>query len=366
MPLMSREVGSAGGVTPSRSVPNPALLVRCELNDSSAALCLHQLAAALEAGLPPASALAAVAIQSGDGPQGAALARAARQAGDGISLSTCLGRMVGLLGEGELGLLRAGELGGFPAASLRWIAEGRERRGDLRRRRGPWVLFSHLNWAALWLSVPLAGLLISAIPSLDLTAGIPTGVRLLMLVTLPGMLITICGPAAARILVRRFGQREAWPSLEARLPVLRGPLLAQARVLFVRLLRQLLATGLPPAAAWEAAAPALPAARLRSEALSQLARVRADGRISTGFAGCGFLPSQLGVRARAAEDAGALLEELELQGELLAAEAEREAARSGPILAAWSVGLSAVLAVLVWAGFLVQYFQAVFKIADGF
>jgi type II secretory pathway component PulF len=221
----------------------------------------RQLASLTDAGFTPAAALADLAARTADARLAQATHRMAQATGRGASLAGELARENGLFPEHIVGLVAAGEAGGFLPFVFDEAALGAEQDEAMRQGLG-WVRF--LSWQSVWSVLLLAPLF----PSLKIDdimgSFVLYGKRLLFL----------CVPIALLLhgacwLLGRWWRTPAAERLRdglcLRIPVMAKLARMRALASFTRVLRKLLTAGVGPETAYRAATRAVPNILLREQ-----------------------------------------------------------------------------------------------------
>jgi type IV pilus assembly protein PilC len=231
----------------------------------------RQMASLLGAGFTPAAALADLAPRTRRRSIATAARAMAAATANGSALSREMAHHPGLFAPNVVGLVAAGETGGFLPFACEEAALHAEQ--DAALRQGLW-LPKFLIWQSVW-SVPLtlplfptffshpsmAGL--RAYASATLRLALPAGIALHLLAALAGRLWR--QPFAADIKDR----------LSLALPVTRRLARARGLAAFTRVLRRLLLAGISPEPAFTAAARAVPNGVLRDRLLGGVEVLRA-------------------------------------------------------------------------------------------
>jgi type II secretory pathway component PulF len=301
----------------------------------------RQLAALTDAGFTPAAALADLAPRTADPRLSKATFRMAQATASGASLAGELSREGGLFPEHVVGLVAAGEAGGFLPFAFDEAALGAEQDEAMRHGLG-WVRF--LSWQSVWSVILLAPLF----PSIDVNS-FPQSVsnygRTLLFIGVPiGLLFHgLCGWLGRWW--RTPGAERTRDGLCLKIPAMARLARMRALASFTRVLRKLLAAGVNPETAYRAASRAVPNIYLREQLEKGIPVLRNAGGIDGAIKASGLMdhdPLQLLITG---QQTGKWTETLEQITAFYQEEAARatEAARSaqkrfGTILTLLSMG----------------------------
>ncbi|MGC4045485.1 MAG: type II secretion system F family protein [Armatimonas sp.] len=221
----------------------------------------RQLASLSDAGFTPAAALADLGSRTADARLAQALLRMGQAVSRGASMAGEMARENGLFPEHIVGLVAAGEAGGFLPFVFDEAALGAEQDEAMRQGLG-WVRF--LSWQSVWSVILLAPLF----PSLrvdDIGASFVRYGKNLFFIAVPiGLALHgICWalgrwwrtPAAERM-------RDGFC---LRIPVMAKLARMRALASFTRVLRKLLSAGISPETAYRAATRSVPNILLREQ-----------------------------------------------------------------------------------------------------
>lgn len=199
----------------------------------------------------------------------------------------------------EVGLVRAGELGGFIVEALRELQGQME--ADLEARRklaGSWLYFWIVAATAVWVTIPISSVVRPAAANLDVRAGIPAIGHTLLTFSLPVTLAVVFGSLAFRWFVRTAAGRSLWSRIALRLPGLGALAVGRSRAVFAASLRFLYHGGVNPYDAWTAATEAVPNDVIRGRLAAQAERLRVGGKFSEALAAANvYPPTEVGLLA---------------------------------------------------------------------
>lgn len=328
------------------------------------ALFFRQMAALLKAGMTPGAALSNLAPRTANPKLQAAGMLIANNVSSGASLAGELARTNGLFPEHCVGLIAAGEVGGFLPFAFEEAALGAEQ--DAALRKGLWWVRA-LIWQSIWSVLLFQPMFPSINPKHfeDIRAHILTYVRWEVFLCIPlGLAMHLAAyfggkwwatPAAAR----------TRDSLSLRFPVMARLHKTRALASFTRVLSKLLNAGVAPTVAFEAAARAVPNTVLRDQLLAGVPVVRGAGGIDQAIQATGLMdfdPVQLLITG---QHTGTLTESLDNVTSFYQEEAARatEQARKAQkqlagILTIASMGYVAILTTYYG-------YKLAFQIADG-
>lgn len=217
----------------------------------------RQLATLLRAGMPVVGGLSVLARQERNAAFGAVLRSLVEVIRAGGALSDALAAQPRIFGRLEIGMVRAGELGGALAPALERLAEYQEKSLQLRGR-----ILAALVYPLVVLAVAaliLAGLLVLVVPRFqgifaDLLKGAPLPALTQLVLDLSGLVQThfvaglgvVLGFGVMLVMVRRSRRGARWfDTLAIRLPLLGGLCLKVVLARASRTLGTLLASGVP-------------------------------------------------------------------------------------------------------------------------
>lgn len=240
----------------SHAMPGASPLTASE---RSIARLFHQLHIAFRAGMPAFHAISTVAGQIHERSLRQVLGEISLGVRDGNRISDLMERYPRLFSGGDVGTVRAAEMGGFLPEALESIAKRYEEDDNTRRRLRVWVWFFHSNVLVFFCLFALAPFFAAAIRAgFDAQAGFMAVGRTFLTVTLP-----LCLLYYGALTAFYFGRRNPalayrWHRLLLRLPVVGRINFLRSNAVFTRTLQQLYGAGVMPASAWETAAAAVP------------------------------------------------------------------------------------------------------------
>ncbi len=245
----------------------------------------RQMASLLNAGFTPAAALGDLATRTAQKD----LARAARQAADGTArgetISQNLLRFPALFAPHVVGLVGAGETGGFLPFAFEEAALGAEQ--DAALRQGLW-LPKLLIWQAIWSVLLLQPLFPSLNPD-NVLAGFAAFGRTLLLVCVPLGIGLHALAALAGWWWRQPANRLMRDRLSLRIPVMARVAKMRALAAFTRVLRRLLMAGVSPEPAFVGAARSAPNLALAERFLAGVPILRAGQGLDAAINATGLM-----------------------------------------------------------------------------
>lgn len=259
----------------------------------------HQLYLSFRAGMPAFQALSTVGEQVRSSPLRSALGEIANGVRDGERLSVLMERFPRMFSRGDVGMVRAAEMGGFLPEALEALSVQHEQDCNTRRRLAIWEWLFHSN--ALFLP-PLIALL-SFFGALlrsegQLGPALWAVGRTFLFVSVP-MTLVYLGLVYGFHRLRRsptFAYR--WHRFLLRLPVAAKINFLRANAVFTRVLQQLYQAGVSPASAWDTASGAVPNLYLADRYMQGMPMVESTGRLSVGMQHIGLLsPEDVGMVA---------------------------------------------------------------------
>ncbi len=260
----SVQVVTSGAEAP---VPSPSMVAPPVSGNVAAAppaalgIFFRQLASLTDAGFTLAAALSDLGSRTGDARLGKAALRMGQATSRGASMAGEMAREGGLFPEHIVGLVAAGEAGGFLPFVFDEAALGAEQDEAMRQGLG-WVRF--LSWQSIWSVILLAPLF----PSLrveDVGASFVRYGKNLFFIAVPiGLALHGICWALGRWW-RTPGAERMRDGLCLRIPVMAKLARMRALASFTRVLRKLLAAGVYPETAYRAATRAVPNILLREQ-----------------------------------------------------------------------------------------------------
>jgi type II secretory pathway component PulF len=205
----------------------------------------------------------------------------AEQARGGGALADEIARFPGVFNAAHVGLVRAGELGGFIVDALKELVSQIEADLEARRRCTVWILhFWIVAGVAVWLAIPMASIVRPAAEAIDPGAGLPAVLRAFLFFSVPVTLGILAAVFGSCRVVRHPGLRRRWHRILLRLPVFGGLAVGRCRAIFAASLRLLYRGGVNPIDAWSAASEAVPNAIWSERLAAQTAAIHSGGRFS--------------------------------------------------------------------------------------
>ncbi len=300
MPAAPSPVPAAAGTgvfAPAAPAAVPGPRSRLSADTRSVARMYHQLHLSFRAGMPAYQALTTVQGQIHHGALRQVLGEMGEGVRDGQLLSTLMERYPRVFSAGDVGMLRAAELGGFLPEALQFLADRHEQDDNTRRRLRIWVWFFHSNVLGLLLVLPGAFFLKESVGALagppggpsPVMAGLAAAARAFTFLSVPlgalyfGFLAWFYQARNNPDLARR------WHQILLRLPVVGKINFLRANAVFTRVLEQLTRAGVGAETAWQAAAAGVPNLFLSDRFGAMTPTVRATGKYSTAMQQVGLL-----------------------------------------------------------------------------
>lgn len=244
-------------------------------------LFFRQLASLVHAGFTVSSALTDLAPRTRHKAIGAAATRIAEATGQGKSLASEMARFPHVFAPHVVGLVAAGEAGGFLPFAFEEAALGAEQ--DAALRQGLW-LPKLLVWQAVW-----SVLLLQPLFPRVFTEGLAAYGRVVLLIVLPlGVGLHLLAALAG------WSWRQPWAARFRDTLLLRFPVtgrLARMRALasFTRVLRRLLLAGISPEPAFTGAARSVANGALADRLLAGVPIVRAGQGLDAAISATGLM-----------------------------------------------------------------------------
>jgi general secretion pathway protein F len=266
--------------SPSPRVPAASLPSGPRLPTRVLAQFYYELYASLQAGIPAFQALHDVASRTfhpGMRMMAASMAEAARS---GCRLADEMGRYPGAFDPAHVGLVRAGEMGGFLVEALKELTEQMEGDLEARRRCNLSIVYFWMVVAAALFAITASSIVRPAVAAGSAAAGLPAVLRTLITICLPVALVIAAGAFAFRAVIRRPRGRERWHRMLLRLPGLGALAVSRSRAVFAASLRLLYHGGVNPYDAWVAASSSAPNLELARRLGAQSELIRSGGKFS--------------------------------------------------------------------------------------
>jgi general secretion pathway protein F len=340
---------------------------------SSRALSLfyEELYTTFRAGIPLGQALTAVSSRLPHAGLRAAVADLGRGVEAGASLGKVLLRYPMMFRTGDRGLLAAAEEGGFLEQALRLLADRHESDEQVHRRTRFWARYLIvLLFVATFLTFPIVSFCRAAFaPELTdaptaaehLVPGFRAFAHTVLTVSLPAALVAGGMALWFRSLIVWPTRRRQWHAVLLALPGMGGLAWARARELFARALQLLYHSGVPPAAAWVAAAGAVPNEELGARLALQARFVEAGGRFSEAMRRSGVFGEAEAGMVASGETVGSVEEMLAKVADYQAGEVESALQRL-PIFARMIfLGLGGLVTVIAVATTYRAFYGAIFR-----
>lgn len=248
-------------------------------------LFFRQMASLAQAGFTVSASLADLGPRTAQRGLRDAAMQMARDTASGLSFAACLSQYPNLFAPHVVGLVAAGETGGFVPFAFEEAALGAEQ--DAALKQGLWWP-KFLTWQGVWSVLLFAPLF----PSLDLeNIGASAGryARATLLLTiLVGIPLHGLTWLIGWMRHQPFA-RDGFDALSLRLPVFRRVARTRALAAFTRVLRRLLMSGVSVEPAYVGAAQSVPNAALRAKLLAGVSIVRAGRGVDEAVEASGLM-----------------------------------------------------------------------------
>jgi len=339
--------------TPSRESGS-----RLSADARAVAQMFHQLHIAFRAGMPAIQAITTVAGQSHNPAVRQALTEIGRGVQNGETISEHMTRYPRVFSKGDIGTIRAAEMGGFLPEALDMLAKLHEQDDNTQRRLRIWIWFFHVNVAL----IPFIVAMISFFPAFaaaefNLGAGMNAVGRTFTFVSIP-MIIAYVGSLLAFKSLRtspRFTER--WHRLLLKTPVVGKVSYLRANAVFSRTLQYLNHAGVNARSAWETAAGAVPNRALAERFAAGQPLVNDTGRFSPAMESVRLLdPNDIGMVATG-ESVGEVPQALDYLADRYEAETESALGASVVRGAITSVTWVVILTGVVFIAFVYAYLK---------
>jgi type II secretory pathway component PulF len=267
----------------------------------------------------------------------------------------------------EIGLVRAGEMGGFVVEALKELQTQIETDLETRRRCNfPIVYFWIVFITAVWITIPFTSIVKPAISANNAAAGIPAIFLTMLHFSLPLTLAVLGGVWLFRRLPRHPRWRRRWHTCLLRLPGFGAIAVGRSRAVFAAALRMLYHGGVNPYDAWSAASDSVPNLILSEQLGAQREGVRVGGKFSDAMRNSGVYPlSDVGQLATG-ERTGNIEEVLGRIADSYNQEAGAALARMPLVVKVALLVIGTVIAVAAMGAGVYKYFMGVFQGVDAF
>jgi type II secretory pathway component PulF len=277
---------------PSGAVATAAQLRGGAPSPEDIALFFRQMASLLHAGFTIGNALSDLGVRTRHRGLSAAAKAMAQNVVNGASLADEMSRYPTIFAPHVVGLVSAGEQGGFVEFSFEEIALGAEQ--DAALRQGMWLPI-FLWWQSIW-SILLFAPMFPSLNLNNLIGSVVTYGRWIMLVCIPlGLLMHLTAWLLGRMR-HQPAYRATFDRISLRLPVMANLAKARALAAFTRVLRRLLLSGVSAEPAFAAAVSSVPNAALRERLSPGITVIRNGGGLDEAISATGMFghdPMQL-------------------------------------------------------------------------
>lgn len=318
----------------------------------------HQLFIAFRAGMPAIQAITTVAGQSHNPAVRQALTEIGRGVQGGQNISENMSRYPRVFSRGDVGTIRAAEMGGFLPEALELLAKLHEQDDNTQRRLRIWIWFFHANVAL----IPFIVAMIAFFPAFaasefKLSAGLGAVGQTFLWVSLP-MIAAYVGSLVAFKTLRtspRFTER--WHRLLLRAPVVGKISYLRGNAVFSRTLQYLTNAGVDARSSWETASGAVPNRALAERFAAGQSLVNDTGRFSPAMESVRLLdPNDVGMVATG-ESVGEVPQALDYLADRYEAETESALGASVVRGALTSVTWVVILSGVVFIAFVYAYLK---------
>ncbi|HEU4753327.1 MAG TPA: type II secretion system F family protein, partial [Armatimonadota bacterium] len=267
-------------------------------NERARARMFHQLYISFRAGMPAYQAVTTVASQVFEPALRQALVELGVGIQQGHALSLLMERYPRLFSRGDVGIIRAAELGGFLPEALESIARRYEEDDNTRRRLRIWVWFFHSNVITLALAIAFAFFFFAFISTMNPLAGAAAVGRAFLLISLPMLLLYFGGLLYLQRIRTNPAKAYAWHRFLLRVPMAGKINRLRATSVFTRTLEYLSNSGVAGPTAWSTAAGAVPNLYLAEQFAGAAPAVAATARFTPAMQSSGlFDPADVGMVA---------------------------------------------------------------------
>jgi type II secretory pathway component PulF len=244
----------------------------------------RQLASLANAGFTPANLF----LDMGNRANHPGLREASMQIGratsNGATISSQMVQFPSLFAPHMLGLVQAGEMGGFLPFVFEEIALGCEQDAVVREGIG---FTRFLVWQSIW-SVLICQGFFSCLNAVDILASLKKAGLVMVIVVIPmGLIMHLVSHLGGLWWASSTGQ-ESHDKLLLKIPAMANLAKTRALATFTRMLRRLLLAGISAPVAYEAAARAVPNSVLRGKLLASAALVRSGNGMDAAITRAGL------------------------------------------------------------------------------
>jgi general secretion pathway protein F len=250
------------------------------LNERTLARMYHQLHISFRAGMPAFQAVNTVAAQVMDPTARQVLSEIAVGVRDGNTVSGLMEHYPRVFSRGDVGMIRAAEMGGFLPEAMANLAARHEEDDNARRRLRIWVWFFHSNFIALLVMIAFAMAIPAGIASMSLAAAGAAFGRGLLFIGVPASALYFGGVLYLRHARHNPALAYRWHGFLLKLPLLKKLNHLRGVSVFTRALQQLYHAGVNPVFAWETASGAVPNLVLAERFMAGRPVVESTGRLS--------------------------------------------------------------------------------------
>ncbi len=250
-------------------------------------LFFRQMASLANAGFTPSSALSDLAPRTAHRGLGQAAFVMAQGTANGASLAGQMAQFPHLFAPHVIGLVHAGETGGFLPFAYEEAALGAEQ--DAALKQGSWF-FSFLAWQSVWsvlITIPLA--FKSAVNPNDLAGSGIHYAKVLFFVMVPLGILLHIGAVLLKKIRHQPAFRDTFDIVSLKIPVMARLARMRGLAAFTRVLRKLLLAGISPERAYTAAMNAAPNAWVRQRLALGLPVVRSAQGLDAAIAATGLM-----------------------------------------------------------------------------
>jgi general secretion pathway protein F len=331
----------------------------------------EELYTTFRAGIPLGHALSSVAGRLPHPGLQAAVADLGRGVEAGAPLGKVLLRYPMMFRTGDRGLLSAAEEGGFLEQALRLLADRHASDEQVHRRTRFWIRYLiTLLFVATFLTFPIVSFCRAAFaPELTdattaaahLVPGFRAFAHTVLTVSLPITVVAVGLAFWLQSLAVWPTRRRRWHAALLRLPGLGGLAWARARELFARALQLLYHSGVPPGAAWAAAAGAVPNEELGARLQGQARLVESGGPFSEAMRRSGVYGEAESGMVASGETVGSVEEMLSKVADYHAGEVESALQRLPIIARMIFLGLGGLVTAIAVATAYRAFYGAIFR-----
>lgn len=324
-------------------------------------LCFQQLASLVHSGITLFGALDNLAPRTSNANLKRVLREMADAARNGRFISDVMAGYPRIFEEHVIGLMRAGEHGGFVEIALAEIAETYE--STIKFRRNSWIPISMVSQSILLLAfvIPFFPIVFS---SLDFAHNIVRYVTVVMTISLPISLAVLGALLAGYRYLQLPRHRLFRDRLALRIPAFGTMQREMAVRSFLRVLRRLYASGVSPVRAWEGAMNTAVNSVIREQLKQSYGLMEGGATLGDAFRATGLFADHVEQMVITGQHSGQVVEMLDQASVIYEQRVHEATGRARFMMLRIGVMIMLVLGGIALIWFTKSYFDSGFKIAN--